>query len=93
MKVRQAYEGRVIEARSSELKNGGWDCEFSIEKHETKGVTESAFYVPGVFPSAEAAIEAAGGSRPASFGALRKGQYVHVSWSRCPVVHSRSALD
>ena len=25
MKVRQAYEGRVIEARSSELKNGGWD--------------------------------------------------------------------
>jgi hypothetical protein len=31
MKVRQAYEGRVIEARSSELKDGGWDCEFSIE--------------------------------------------------------------
>lgn len=35
MKVRQAYEGRVIEARSSELKDGGWDCEFSIEEHET----------------------------------------------------------
>jgi hypothetical protein len=39
MKVRQAYEGRVIEARSSELKEGGWDCEFSIEEHETTGVT------------------------------------------------------
>ncbi len=50
MKVRQAYEGRVIEARASELKDGGWDCEFSIEDHETTGVTETAFYVPGVFP-------------------------------------------
>ena len=59
MKVRQAYEGRVIEARSSELKDGGWDCEFSIEEHETTGVTETAFYVPGVFPTVEAAIEAA----------------------------------
>ena len=59
MKVRQAYEGRVIEARSSELKDGGWDCEFSIEEHEVTGLTETAFYVPGVFPSAEAAIQAA----------------------------------
>jgi hypothetical protein len=59
MKVRQAYEGRVIEARSSELKNGGWDCEFSIEEHETTGVTETAFYVPESFPTAEAAIEVA----------------------------------
>jgi hypothetical protein len=59
MKVRQAYEGRVIEARSSELKDGGWDCEFSIEEHETTGVTDRAFYVPGVFPTAEAAIQAA----------------------------------
>jgi hypothetical protein len=59
MKVRQAYEGRVIEARSSELKDGGWDCEFSIEEHETTGVTETTFYVPGVFPTAESAVEAA----------------------------------
>jgi hypothetical protein len=57
MKVRQAYEGCVIEARSLELKDG--NCEFSIEEHEATGVTETAFYVPGVFPSAEAAIEAA----------------------------------
>jgi hypothetical protein len=59
MKVRQAYEGRVIEARSSESKDGGWDCEFSIEEHEARGVTETAFYVPGVFPTPEAAIQAA----------------------------------
>jgi hypothetical protein len=59
MKVRKAYEGRIIEARSSELRDGGWDCEFSIEQHETTGVTETAFYVPGVFPTPEAAIEAA----------------------------------
>ncbi|HXM59424.1 MAG TPA: hypothetical protein VN950_01120 [Terriglobales bacterium] len=59
MKVRQAYEGRVIEARSSELKDGGWDCEFSIEEHEASRVTETAFYVPGVFPTPESAIEAA----------------------------------
>jgi NADH:ubiquinone oxidoreductase subunit B-like Fe-S oxidoreductase len=59
MKVRQACEGRVIEARSAELKDGGWDCEFSIEEHETSGVTEKVFYVPGVFPTPEVAIQAA----------------------------------
>jgi hypothetical protein len=59
MKVRQAYEGRVMEARSSELKGGGWDCEFTIEEHEATGVTERVFYVPRIFPTAEAAIEAA----------------------------------
>ena len=37
MKVRQAYEGRVIEARSSELKDGGWDCDFSIEEQRMIG--------------------------------------------------------
>jgi hypothetical protein len=49
----------LLLARSSELKDGGWDCEFSIEEHETTGVTKRAFYVPGIFPTAEAAIEAA----------------------------------
>jgi hypothetical protein len=51
MKVRQAYEGRVIEARSSELKDGGWDCEFSIEERDATGVTKTAFYVPEKFPA------------------------------------------
>jgi hypothetical protein len=41
------------------LKNEGWDCEFSIEEHEATGVTKTVFYVPGIFPTAEAAIEAA----------------------------------
>jgi hypothetical protein len=59
MKVRQAYEGCVIEARSAELKDGGWDCEFSIEEHDAAGMTETAFYVPGIFPTPEAAILAA----------------------------------
>jgi hypothetical protein len=59
MKVRQAYEGRVIEVRSSELKDGDWNSEFSIEEHETTGVTETTFYLPGVFPTREVAIEAA----------------------------------
>jgi hypothetical protein len=59
MKVLPAYEGRVIEARSSELKDGGWDSEFSIEEHDASGITETAFYVPGAFRTAEAAIEAA----------------------------------
>jgi hypothetical protein len=59
MKVRQAYEGCVIEARSSELKDGGWNSEFSIEEHKPTGVTETAFYVPGVFPTTEGAIQAA----------------------------------
>jgi hypothetical protein len=45
MKVRQA--------------DGGWDCVFSIEEHETTGVTETAFYVQEVFPTEEAAIQAA----------------------------------
>jgi len=31
----------------------------SIEEHEASGVTEPAFYVPGIFPTAEAAIHAA----------------------------------
>jgi hypothetical protein len=59
MKVRQACEGRVIEARASELKDGDWDSEFSIEEHKATGVTETTFYVPGIFPTEEAAIQAA----------------------------------
>jgi hypothetical protein len=27
---------------------------FSIEEHEDTGVTETVFYVPGIFPTAEA---------------------------------------
>jgi len=41
------------------LKDGGWDSEFSIEEHDAAGMTENAFYVPGIFPTPEAAIQAA----------------------------------
>jgi hypothetical protein len=58
MKVRRAYEGHVIEARSSELKAARLDCEYSIEEHKVSGVTETAFYVRD-FPTSEAAILAA----------------------------------
>jgi hypothetical protein len=40
------------------LKDGGWNCGFSIEEHEASGITETAFYLSGVFPTAETAIQA-----------------------------------
>ena len=58
MKVRQAYEGRVIEARVSELKDGGWDSEFSIEEHE-HGCNRNGVLCAGSFSHGGAAIQAA----------------------------------
>ena len=94
MKVRQVYEGRVIEARSSELRDGGWDCEFSIEEHEAAGETETAFYVPGVFPTAEAAIQAAvkaGQDAAKLFGAHPSLLRVGVEQSGTPQSAERSS--
>jgi hypothetical protein len=59
MKRRQGYKGYVIEARLSELKEGGFSTEFSIEEHDGSGVTETLFYLPGTFPTQESAFEAA----------------------------------
>ena len=59
MKSRCGYKGYVIEARLSELKDGGFSAEFSIEEHEGSGVTETQFYLPDTFPSQELAIAAA----------------------------------
>ncbi len=59
MKSRQGYKGYVIEARLSELKDGGFSAEFSIEEHDGSGMTETQFYLPGTFPTQESAIEAA----------------------------------
>jgi YVTN family beta-propeller protein len=53
------YKGYVIEVRLSELKDGGFSAEFSVEEHDGSGVTETQFYVPDTFPSQESAIEAA----------------------------------
>ena len=59
MKSRLGYKGYVIEARLSELKDGGFSAEFSIEEHDGSGVTETQFYLPDVFPSQDLAIAAA----------------------------------
>lgn len=52
-------KGYVIEARLSELEDGGFSAEFSIEEHDGSGVTETQFYLPGTFPTQDSAIEAA----------------------------------
>ena len=57
MKNRQGYKGYVIEARLSELKDGGFSAEFSIEEHDGSGVTETQFYLPDTFPTQDSAIE------------------------------------
>jgi hypothetical protein len=59
MKSRQGHKGYVIEARSCELKDGGFSAEFSVEEHDASGVTETQFYLPETFPTQESAVEAA----------------------------------
>ena len=59
MKSRQGYKGYVIEARSCELKDGGFSAEFSVEEHDASGVTETQFYLPDTFPTPESAFNAA----------------------------------
>ena len=77
MKSRQGYKGFVIEARSYEFKDGGFSPEFSVEDHDSSGVTETQFYLPDAFPTQESAIEAA----------LQAGrQKIDVGLKRGPVV-------
>jgi hypothetical protein len=59
MKSRQGYKGYVIEARSHELKDGGFSAELSIEEHDASGVIETQSYLPNTFSTQESAIEAA----------------------------------
>ena len=59
MKCRQGYKGYVIEARSHELRGGGFSAEYSIEEHDAYGVTEKQFYLTHAFQSKELAIAAA----------------------------------
>jgi hypothetical protein len=77
MKRRLGYKGYVIEARSDELKGGGFSSEFSIEEHDALSVTETQFYVPNTFATQESAIEAA----------IQAGrQKIDVGFERGPVV-------
>jgi hypothetical protein len=59
MKSRLGYKGYVIEVRLSELKDGEFSAEFSVEQHEADGFIETEFYLPDTFPTQDAAIEAA----------------------------------
>ena len=59
MKSRCGYKGYVIEVRLSELKDGGFSAEFSVEEHDGSGVTETQFYLPDTFPTQGSAVEAA----------------------------------
>jgi hypothetical protein len=59
MKSRVGYKGYVIEVRLSELKDGEFSAEFSVEQHEADGFIETEFYLPDTFPTQDAAIEAA----------------------------------
>jgi len=59
MKSRCGYKGYVIEVRLSELKDGGFSAEFSVEEHAVDGFMETEFYLPDTFPTLESAIEAA----------------------------------
>jgi len=58
MKRREGYKGYVIEARSHQLRDGGFSSEFSIEEHDASGVTETQFFLPGTFQTEESAIKA-----------------------------------
>ena len=59
MKSRVGYKGYVIEVRLSELKDGEFSAEFSVEEHEADGFMETEFYLPDTFPTQDSAIEAA----------------------------------
>ncbi len=59
MKSRRGYQGYVIEARSYELRDGGFSAEFSVEEHNASGVTETQFYLTSTFPTPDFAIETA----------------------------------
>jgi hypothetical protein len=59
MKSRLGYKGYVIEVRLSELKDGEFSAEFSVEEHEADGFMETEFYLSETFPTQDSAIEAA----------------------------------
>jgi hypothetical protein len=60
MKERRAYKGKTIEAQSLELRAGkGWDSAFFVEEDDNGAVLVTQFVLRNIFPTAEAAIQAA----------------------------------
>jgi hypothetical protein len=50
----------IVDPRANQLANGsGYSAEFSIQEHNGVGVTDTIFYLPGVFPTKDSAIAAA----------------------------------
>jgi hypothetical protein len=84
MKRREGYKRYVIEARSCELKDGGFSAEFSVEEHDASGVTETQFYLPDTFPTQESTIKAAiKAGRQKLDMAFERGSAVVNGWA-CP---------
>jgi hypothetical protein len=79
MKSRQGCKGYVIVARSSELQDGGFSAEVSIQEHDADGVMETEFYLPEKFPTHESAAEAAikAGRRKIDVGFERRSAVVN----------------
>jgi hypothetical protein len=56
---REHYKSFTIEARSGPLRDGGWDAEVHIEKHDSQGVTITPFFLRETFKTEDEAIVAA----------------------------------
>lgn len=60
MNARKRFGRFVVDPRVRQLADGsGWSVDFSIEEHDGPGVTDTMFYLPGVFPAEESAVSAA----------------------------------
>jgi hypothetical protein len=55
----RTYKGRVIDARALPLRGGGWTAHFHLEHHRANDVIATPFESGQMFPSEEAALEAA----------------------------------
>ncbi len=59
----QRYKGRLIDPRAQELKDGtGWTAEVYVAEDIGPDTIDTQFVLPGVFPTREAALEAALGA-------------------------------
>jgi hypothetical protein len=56
----QRYKGRWLDPRAHELKDGsGWDAEVFVAEDDGVDIVDTTFFLRGVFPTKEAALEAA----------------------------------
>lgn len=56
----EVYKGRVIDSRAFELRDGsGWTAEVYVAEYIGGNILDTPFFLTDVFPTAEAALEAA----------------------------------